>query len=120
MADADGHPYDALRSVDEAQGHPVGVVVFEGDYGGQIYLVAPARKILCAEQDLAALLADIDAVEWHEPAGARVLFECHPVGATVSGGMDGGRVEATVWVHPELSVPRESILEVLSGARPRI
>jgi hypothetical protein len=115
MADASGGPYQALHSLAEAQSGPDGAVVLEGDYGGQIYLVAPARKVSCSEEALGQLLADIDAGEWADPEGARVYYERHTLGSGIAGGMGGGIVAADVWVHPKLAARRLSILEVLSG-----
>jgi hypothetical protein len=41
VADSRAEPYRAFRSLSEAQAVPDGLVVMEGDYGGQIYLTWP-------------------------------------------------------------------------------
>jgi hypothetical protein len=119
-ADAAGRPYQALRSLVEAQAAVDGVVVLEGDYGGQIYVVVPAREVRCSEEALTQLLADIDEGEWADEGGARVYYERHALGASISGGMGGGTVAAPIWVHPKLNVAPISILEVLHGERSRL
>ena len=120
IGDATNSPYHALHSLAEAQAVPDGVVVLEGDYGGQIYIVALAREVHCSEEVLAQLLTDIDAAEWADEDGARVYYERHAIGAGVSGGMGGGNVETHVWVHPKLRVPRTAILGVLRGEQGRL
>ena len=119
-ADAKGQPYVALRSLAEAQALPDGAVVLEGDYGGQIYVVAPAARVCCSEPALEALLSDIDALEWADPDGARLYYERHVVGAPVTGGMGGGVFTQDVWVHPKLNTLPATIVDVLAGRRARI
>jgi len=102
MADAQGKPYVAFESLAAAQAVSDGVVVLEGDYGGQIYMVVPARHVQCGEAELQALLSELDAHAWRDPAGARVYYEQRPLGAGIGGGMGGGQVIDGVWVHPEL------------------
>jgi hypothetical protein len=96
------------------------VVVLEGDHGGQVYVVAPAREVRCSEEALIQLLADIDGGEWNDEDGARVYYERHALGAGISGGTGGGVVSAEIWVHPKLTVPATSVLEVLRGERTRL
>lgn len=62
MADASSEPYVAFRTLVEAQAHPEGVVILEGDYGGQIYVVARAASVGCSEEALARLLAELDGL----------------------------------------------------------
>src|SRR5438552_11511903 len=90
VADARGPPYQALRSLGEAQAALDGVVVMEGDYGGQIYLTCPARLVKCDPGTLEQLLADLDGMAWRDSDGARVFFERQPIGSGVAGGMGGG------------------------------
>ncbi len=120
VADATGRSYQALRSLADAQAVPDGIVVLEGDYGGQIYVVAPAGEVRCSEEVLGQLLADVDGGAWDDAEGARVYYERHSPGAGISGGMGGGAVTGAIWVHPELSALRSSILEVLRGERSRL
>ncbi len=102
MADAHRRPYHPLRSLAEAQAVPDGVVIFEGDWGGQIYATCPASIVRCSKETLRDLLCDLDAVGWCELDGARVFYERHPSGTSVSGGMGGGRVTDDLWVHPRI------------------
>jgi len=120
VADAAGHDYRALRTLAEAQADPAGVVVFEGDDGGQIYLVCPAAAVCCSEDGLRALLQDVDRLEWNDAGSARVYFESLPVGSPVPGGMGGGRVVNGLWVHPRIQQHAGGIQEVLDGTRARI
>lgn len=120
MADAAGRPYLALHSLIEAQAVPDGVVVFEGDDGGQIYLVVRASEVHCSEEELVDLLADIDAAEWADPSMARIYYERGAIGSGIAGGMGGGLVTADLWVHPQLSMSRASILEVIRGRRAQL
>ena len=115
VADAKGAPYYAIRSLAEAKATADGVVVFEGDYGGQIYLVARATFVECSEDVLQELLAEIDSREWSDPDGARIYFEVHPIGRGIAGGMGGGLVTDTVWIHPRLGSLQPVIVSVLTG-----
>jgi hypothetical protein len=62
MADASGAAYAAFETFDAARDHPGSVVIFEGDYGGSIYLTIPVRGVACDEAALKQLLLDIDAM----------------------------------------------------------
>ncbi len=64
VADAHGRPYYPLRSLAEAQAAHDGMVIFEGDYGGQIYATCPASLVRCSEETLQGLLRDLDTVGW--------------------------------------------------------
>jgi len=120
VADATGRSYRAFKSLAEAQADPDGVVIFEGDDGGQIYLVCPARGVRCSEETLRTLLQDVDACGWKDPTAARVFFEALPIGATVPGGMGGGRVSEGVWVHATMIGRAREIQEVIEGLRVRL
>ena len=115
IADSDGSSYRAFLSLAEAKAAPDGVVVFEADDGGQIYLVVPARHVHCSEDLLWQLLVDIDARVWNDLSMARVFFEAQPVGSEIAGGMGGGLVADGLWVHPRLVSLHDSISAVLSG-----
>lgn len=115
MAEATGASYQALKSLAEAQAAPDGVVILEGDDGGQVYLTVPARLVRCSEQTLATLLADLDARAWRDLESARVFYERRAIGAGVGGGMGGGRVIDGVWVHPELRAWQAAVEAVVAG-----
>jgi hypothetical protein len=117
VADAAGGSYRAFRTLADAQADADGAVVFEGDYGGQIYLVCPARVVRCSEDALRALLQEIDELEWRDPEGARVFFEALPQRAPVPGGTGGGRVTGGLWVHERLREHADAIKAVLEGER---
>jgi hypothetical protein len=115
-------PYSPLRSLEEAQAVPDGVVILQGDEGGQIYVVCPAAQVRCSTEALETLLLDLDALAWNEPESAHIYFERKPVGAGVAGGMGGGLVAAGPWIHEAFVklLLSESIGEVLRGNRRRI
>jgi hypothetical protein len=92
--------YRAFRSLPEAAANG-GVVILQGDDGGQIYLTCPATKIKCSEADLRSLLEYLDSKAWKDASSASVRFEMCP-SLKVAGGMGGGLVTDDVWLHPEL------------------
>jgi hypothetical protein len=103
-ADAGGGAYRALRSLAEAQAVDDGVVVLEGDLGGQVYAVFPARVVRCSETRLLALAGELDR-RLRPGAGsddADVYFERHPAGGAIAGGGGGGVVLPGGWVNDEL------------------
>ncbi len=102
MAEAGMISYHPLRSLEEARSYDDGVVVLEGDDGGQIYAVCPARLVSCSSETLRQLLLDLDARIWKDASMARMYYERKPVGAGIAGGMGGGNVAEGVWVHGEL------------------
>jgi hypothetical protein len=112
--------YVAFRSLAEAKAAADGVVVFEGDYGGQIYVVARAQFVRCAEARMQQLLSELDGMSWADPDGASVFFESLPVGAIVAGGMGGGVVTPELWVHDRLRSWEPAIRAVLQGERASI
>jgi len=112
-------PYRPLSSLAAARDVPDGVVILEGDYGGQIYLVAPAARVECNEAALDLLLRDLDEVAWPgaEPNASSLRYEQLAPGAVVPGGMGGGLVADDVWIHPELAPHAAAIRAVLAGRR---
>jgi hypothetical protein len=122
VAEARGTTYVAFGSLDEARADEHGVVVLEGDDGGQIYATCPARLVRCSEADLEVLLRDVDALAWANAEMAQVVFERAPIGAGIGGGMGGGRVLNGVWVHEELVEYglEQPIRDVLEGRRRRL
>jgi hypothetical protein len=124
MAEATGDAYLAFESLEEARADPHGAVILEGDDGGQIYTVAPAGVVSCAEDALDELLCDLDTICWphNDWDSARVVFERRAVGAPVAGGMGGGIVTRQAWIHPalvQLELGQE-IRDVLSGELDRL
>jgi hypothetical protein len=117
-------PFNPLNSLEQARSYPDGIVILEGDGGGQIYVVAPARQVQCSEATLQRLLFDLDGRAWprNELWGASIYFERQPVGATIAGGMRGGMVSETIWVHPEFVEQHldQAIRDVIQGQRPHL
>ena len=122
IAEAEGTDYRSFDSLSAARLDPNGVVILEGDDGGQIYVVVRAIDVACSEDTLHQLLCDIDVREWpgNDLNSARVCFEQRPIGSGVAGGMGGGVVSDGVWVHPRLRALEETICEVLRGKRARL
>lgn len=121
LADAHDEPYAPLRTFEEARAAADGVVIAEGDYGGQIYFTCPARLVRCDEALLWQLLEDVDATQWGsvQEGSASLYFERLPVGSGVWGGMGGGQVVEGVWVHDDLRDQGDdgAIRDVLEGRR---
>lgn len=120
IADAAGVPYVALRSLEDARQAPDGVVILEGDDGGQIYAVVRAVAVNCPEPTLQLLLHDLDLHAWKDLASARIFYERWPLGSTIAGGMGGGTVTETLWLHPDLRDLESQVAGVLRGERDRI
>jgi len=117
MSDASSEPFAPLRSLQEAQGVPDGVVILEGDDGGQIYAVVRAADVRCSELTLQLLLQDLDAQEWNDPSMAHVYYERRPAGSVVAGGRGGGQVMGGLWVHPRLRHLEANIAAILRAER---
>jgi hypothetical protein len=125
LSAAHGTSFEALRSLDEARQAPDGVVVLEGDWGGQIYLVCPASLVGCSDAALKALLDDLDVIAWPpdgEPEGRGIYYERHAIGEGIPGGMGGGVVTEGLWIHEEFEDTglRSAIEAVLIGDRARL
>ena len=124
LAEERGEAYFAYRTLQEARQAEDGAVILTGDYGGTVFLTAPARLVRCSEEALGVLVSDLDAVTWMsgDPTIATVTYECRPVGSGVSGGDGGGMVIEDVWVHPD-RLPAQvgtQAKEVVQGQRQRI
>src|SRR5262245_15173700 len=103
MAEQEGHAYHPLGGFEEAKKDPDGVVVFEGDYGGQIMMTIRMKYVQCSERALDLLLADLATLAWgdeHDYRGEDLFYERIPIGGGVAGGMGGGCVMDGVWAHP--------------------
>jgi hypothetical protein len=115
-------PLNPFPSLKAAQLIAHGVVILEGDFGGQIYATSPATLVQCDEAAIHQLAVDLEAICWPEnpEGGGKAYFERWPVGKKVDGGLGGGLVKVgELWVHPALRAmglePR--IREVLVGRR---
>jgi len=122
VAETSGVVHRALHSLEEAKAVSDGVIVFEGDYGGQIYLVCVASMVKCSAEVLQQLLEDIDSFAWGDLGGARIFYERHPIGSGIIGGMGGGIVTEDLWVHKRISELQldSAIREVIVGQRASI
>jgi hypothetical protein len=122
MSSAAGKQHLFFRDLDDARRHSDSAVIFEGDYGGTIYLTTPVRLVACNEQSLAQLLRNIDAIAWRDTSGTGLFYELLPVGSPVAGGMGGGTVVDGLWLHPKIEAVgvRSEIDEVLAGTKSTI
>ncbi|HTD25153.1 MAG TPA: hypothetical protein VK738_21065 [Terriglobales bacterium] len=121
-AESTGQQYVSFKSLKEAQQDPQGIVILEGDEGGQIYVVCPVSIVRCSEESLQQLLQDLDALKWSDPSSAHLFYERLPLGSGVSGGMGGGLVQSSVWLRPRLVKLEllEKVKAVIEGRRPRL
>jgi|GEM_PF-1843866 len=94
----------------------------EGDWGGQIYLSVPAAQVFCDEQRLKQLLAEIDEKEWscNNGDGTSLTYRKGIKEIGINGGMGGGEITDSLWVHPEMDAMKPVIQDVLDGKRPSI
>ncbi len=124
MSLASGTPYVSFKSLDLARSDPEGLVILEGDEGGMVYLVFPATEVVCSEEVLGTLLRDIDELAWpgNDPSMAHMVFERRSRPETVAGGMGGGVVRSSGWVHPKLGAMgiEPEIRSVVGGSRTRL
>lgn len=124
IGEATGSGYTSFDSLSEARRDPQGVVILEGDDGGQIYAVAPARLVTCTEEILQQLLVDLDEICWpgNDPGMRHLVYERLPEGEFVAGGMGGGEVTRGVWVHSRLDEIglADEIRTVLTGSQERL
>lgn len=120
-AESHGQPYQALHTLEEAKSFPEGVVILEGDEGGQIYVVVPAVMVKCDISTLEQLLEDLDAIAWPEndPDMRHIFYERHPIGSGVPGGMGGAVSTGTLWIHEGFRKLRldSAIQEIIEGKR---
>lgn len=120
IANSLGKKYHSFKSLDEAKAFPNSVAIFEGDYGGQIYLTIMVKNILCSEDTLKSLLLEIDSLEWMEPESAFIFYEEGFIGQGIVGGMGGGKVVDGLWVHERLRGYQDQIFSVVNGDRSSI
>jgi hypothetical protein len=118
-AEAEGTSYVSFKSLAEAQSNPNGVVILEGDDGGQTFVVCPASKVKCSEQILQQLLSDLDSKTWDSPDMAHIYYEQKQMGEGVFG--KGGAVVGTkIWIHKEFHGIADSIRDVIEGRREKL
>lgn len=93
-----------VSSVEEAKNSNDAVMIFEGDDGGQIYLTCPLKLVKCDENELRVLLKDLDAIAWgpdNYEDSIGIFYEIRKTGEVVAGGMGGGLVTDSLWIHKE-------------------
>ena len=115
-------PYCPVSSLQEAKQYEDGIVIQQGDDGGQIYVVARAIGVKCSIETLQQLLIDLDEIAWpdNDASMRRIFFERRSIGSPIAGGMGGGMVLERPWVHKNFSNSEPAILAVLGGTRARI
>jgi hypothetical protein len=93
--------------------------VVHGDNGGQVYFTAVASQMSCTPSELTQLIVDVDYLNWCDPFSVILTFESIESGKEVGGGMGGGLVTDSVWIHEAMrgSVLATRIEEVLSAKR---
>lgn len=124
MTDSPGAAFVPLASLADARSVEDGVVILQGDDGGQIYVVSRAAFVACTESSLQQLLVDLDEIAWpgNDPDMRRIYYERLATGSGIAGGMGGGQVTNEPWIHQEF-IDRglgTAIRDVLEGVRARI
>lgn len=94
--------YRAIDTFDQAKQIKNVYVIFEGDYGGIIYLTCPMKLVNCTENELQALLEYIDELYWNDLDGANIFYEILRSGQCLTGGLGGGQAIDDIWIHPEI------------------
>ena len=99
-----GTPFEPFRSFEEARNNDSSYVILQGDWGGQVYVVAPMCMVKCSERSLKNLLKVIDDEQWscNEGDGAEIFYERLIPPGPVAGGMGGGVATQDIWVHPKI------------------
>ena len=94
-----------------------GWVVVQGDWGGTIYFTVPAKLVKCSSQDLLdiAYKVDLSPQGWdcNEGEGLQIWYQSGTLGDSVPGGMGGGTLTDTLWVHESIESWRKHIEEAL-------
>jgi hypothetical protein len=98
----EGANYKSFATLEEAKSEPNAALILEGDYGGTIYMTCPVSAIRCGEPVLRKLLELIDSVYWDDMEGAGVYFEPRKTTEGIWGGMGGGVVASSIWIHPKI------------------
>jgi len=124
MADVHATALRPLTSFAEAKEVQDGVVILQGDDGGQVYVARSASLVSCSESTLEQLLVDLDELAWprNDVDMRRIYYGQLPAGSGIPGGMGGGRITDVPWVHSNF-IDRglgPAILDVLRGFRARI
>lgn len=94
--------YQAIDTFNKAKQIKDSYVIFEGDYGGIIYLTCPMTLINCTENELQELLEYIDQFYWNDLDGVNIFYEILHNGQCVTGGLCGGQATDDIWIHPEV------------------
>jgi hypothetical protein len=112
-------PRPLYTSLAEAKQDPNGVVILEGDYGGEIFLICPASLVKCTEEILEVLAADLNNWAWPtlEGGGAFVDYDSQPVGTWIGGGTPDARVTDALWLNSQCEEAglRPAIQAIIDG-----
>lgn len=111
FARAEGRDYVAYKSLEEAGSDNHAIVIFVGDYGGQVYLTCPIARVKCSQESLSRLLYEMGLFSWGD--GEDMYFERARPDGFVAGGMGGGIVQDFVWIHKEFRNLLETGVDIL-------
>ena len=95
----------------------------EGDWGGQVYLSCPICLVKCSEETLNLLLTDINDMAWSGSNGYRICYEVYDKQQKIIGGMEGGMIGESIWVHSQLKeygITSDKIMRILNGEKKRL
>ena len=122
QSETSGAAYQPLSTLAEAKKHTDGIVILQGDDGGQIYVVARAIDVKCSTEALERLLVDLDEIAWpgNDPNSRCIYYERRALGSAIVGGMGGGSFSETPWIHKSFAKLAPTILAVLRGEHAKI
>jgi hypothetical protein len=102
-AEIKGLPYKSFSSLGDAWLAEDGVVILEGDFGSQIYVVFPSSLVECGEDTLRELLHRLDEIAWPENPedSAQIVYEEATIGSVIPDSIGGAKVLADGWVGNE-------------------
>lgn len=96
-------PYLAFKNLKDAKKADKAYVIFEGDYGGIIYLTCPVNEVKCSDDELQDLLKYIEENYWNDLSTAGIYYEILEENQeTIAGGMGGGKIDKGLWVNSEM------------------
>jgi hypothetical protein len=114
-----GYDFEFLTDLNTARQTENAYLIFEGDYGGDVYLTVPVKDVKCDENAIYFLLKDLDSIAWqcNKGGGRTAYYEIRKVGDITP---NWGQIKEKLWISPTSIKYEKDIVKVLSGKRERI